>query len=388
MPNILLICRFTTGLAPMLKVMIEKYLRLLLLQHDQVVVEQLGTFTAQYENSRVSEDGKEIAPPRKIIAFSNVEKGDHEILRQALMQGENLSPAEYEKELAEFQEKIQYQLANLGKYEIEGLGILFRADGGGIGFEQANHVALLPDSFGLPLLNRKKLYANTQNKTESTTSNPPKKVEAVDKKKSSELVWWLVIIPLVFLLAFVGFLFSQKDAFSRFKAFFTGDQQEVPLANNNAPILSDSTANNATDSANNSTPITDNNANKSIDSQPVADTKTTDANTDADKSANKDSKPAPVYTPPANAETDANGVTKSIRGRSYIIAGSFADLGKAKKMCQNFQNDGYSNAKVIYSVSQQTYRVSLDENDDLQTATSRMNEIAQKVQNLWVMQYK
>jgi len=384
LPNILLICRFTTGLAPMLKVMIEKYLRLLLLQHDQVVVEQLGTFTAQYENSRVSEDGREIAPPRKIITFSNVEKGDHELLRQALMQGENLSPAEYEKELAEFQEKIQYQLANLGKYEMEGLGMLFRADGGGIGFEQASHAALLPDSFGLPLLNRKKLYSNTQNKTESTTSNPPKKVEAVDKKKSSELVWWLVIIPLVFLLAFVGFLFSQKDAFSRFKAFFGGSQQETPLANNNTPILSDSTANNVKDSANNSTAVTDNNANKDTDSQPVADTKTTETNTDA----NKDSKPAPVYTPPANAETDANGITKSVRGRSYIIAGSFSDLGKAKKMCQNFQNDGYSNAKVIYSVSQKTYRVTLDENDDLQAATSRMGEFASKVQNLWVMQYK
>lgn len=365
--------------------MIEKYLRLLLLQHDQVVVEQLGTFTAQYENSRVSEDGREIAPPRKIITFSNVEKGDHELLRQALMQGENLSPAEYEKELAEFQEKIQYQLTNLGKYEIEDLGMLFRADGGGIGFEQASHAALLPDSFGLPLLNRKKLYSNTQNKTESTTSNPPKKVEAVDKKKSSELVWWLVIIPLVFLLAFVGFLFSQKDSFARFKAFFGGEQQEMPIANNNAPALTDSIQNGATnsDSAANTTPVTDNNANSNTDSQPVADTKT---NTDTD--ANKDSKPAPVYNPPANAETDANGVTKSVRGRSYIIAGSFTDLAKAKKMCQNFQNDGYSNAKVIYSVSQKTYRVTLDENDDLQAATSRMGEFASKVQNLWVMQYK
>ncbi|AFM05463.1 sporulation related protein [Bernardetia litoralis DSM 6794] len=147
--------------------MLEKYIKQLLSENDEVVVPKLGTFVAGYAGSEIS--GLRVAPPSKKIHFYEKLKSDkNELLRKRVTEAEGISIFDFQAELEKMTTKINEELKTLGSSHISHLGIIKKKPDGSLEFEQDDD-NLLDDSFGLPSLERKPLNKR-ENKEEEIES--------------------------------------------------------------------------------------------------------------------------------------------------------------------------------------------------------------------------
>lgn len=148
--------------------MLEKYIKQLLNENDEVVVPKLGTFVAGYAGSEIS--GIRVAPPSKKIHFYEKLKSDkNELLRKRVTEAEGISIADFQDELEKMTTRIEDELRNSGSSHISHLGIIKKKPDGSLEFIQDDE-NLLDDSFGLPALERKPLNKR-ENKPEDTVSS-------------------------------------------------------------------------------------------------------------------------------------------------------------------------------------------------------------------------
>lgn len=145
--------------------MLEKYIKQLLSENDEVVVPKLGTFVAGYAGSEIS--GIRVAPPSKKIHFYEKLKSDkNELLRKRVTEAEGISISDFQTKLDKMTTRVEDELRNLGSSRISHLGIIKKKPDGSLEFEQ-DEENLLDDSFGLPALERKPLNKR-ENKLENT----------------------------------------------------------------------------------------------------------------------------------------------------------------------------------------------------------------------------
>lgn len=163
--------------------MLEKYIKQLLNENDEVVVPKLGTFVAGYAGSEIS--GIRVAPPSKKIHFYEKLKSDkNELLRKRVTEAEGISIADFQDELEKLTTKIDDELRNSGSSHISHLGIIKKKPDGSLEFEQDDD-NLLDDSFGLPSLERKPLNKRA-NKEDTTITNETNKESVFDKDTQKE----------------------------------------------------------------------------------------------------------------------------------------------------------------------------------------------------------
>ncbi|TAD98340.1 MAG: hypothetical protein EAZ97_11020 [Bacteroidetes bacterium] len=374
--------------------MIDKYIKQILQEQQKVVIPTLGTFTAQLESA----DPQTLAPASRLVTFG--EKTDSDAtLKKAIMQAENLDDAGFAKKMAEYKDEVEAHIISFNEYKIEGLGVLTKNDNGQIIFKQIGEQTINSTNFGLPPIpqetkivkeeikkvvketpaiepsiltklahateeahkkavkheTEKENLAKMQKKSSTNQTNTATNVEKIEKKKTSELVWWLVIIPLVFMLAFLGYLFAQKDNMSRFKAYFSKEQDIQPIQS----VAQNQPASNAVDttSQNVQQPAV-------AENTPVAEDK---------------GKVEEITTPPANGKEDA-----ASKGTWYVILGSFKDMPAAQKLQKQLEKEGIK-AQIIPNEGQ-SFRVGVP-SEDKATAESKKDEMSAKFSGSWVMKY-
>ncbi|WP_338815488.1 SPOR domain-containing protein (plasmid) [Bernardetia sp. Wsw4-3y2] len=169
--------------------MLEKYIKQLLNENDEVVVPKLGTFVAGYAGSEIS--GIRVAPPSKKIHFYEKLKSDkNELLRKRVTEAEGISIFDFQSELEKMTTRIEDELRNSGSSTINHLGTIKKKPDGSLEFEQDDE-NLLDDAFGLPSLERKPLNKregkeeSTENKDVAAT-NPPVFDRDAQKEKINE----------------------------------------------------------------------------------------------------------------------------------------------------------------------------------------------------------
>jgi hypothetical protein len=151
--------------------MLEKYIKQLLNENDEVVVPKLGTFVAGYAGSEIS--GIRVAPPSKKIHFYEKLKSDkNELLRKRVTEAEGISISDFQDELGKMVTKVEDELRNSGSSSINHLGVIKKKPDGSLDFEQDDD-NFLDDSFGLPSLERKPLNKreNNQESNDENTEN-------------------------------------------------------------------------------------------------------------------------------------------------------------------------------------------------------------------------
>lgn len=165
--------------------MLEKYIKQLLNENDEVVVPKLGTFVAGYAGSEIS--GSRVAPPSKKIHFYEKLKSDkNELLRKRVTETEGISISDFQSELEKLTTKIEDELLNSGSSHIPHLGIVKKKPDGSLEFEQDDD-NFLDDSFGLPAIDRKPLNKR-ENKEENRVVPPPTSELVFDKDAQKETV--------------------------------------------------------------------------------------------------------------------------------------------------------------------------------------------------------
>ncbi len=365
--------------------MIVKHLTALLAQHNKIVVPRLGTFTVSTTHAEMV--GEEILPPRRHITFLEYEIDDNHLLKNAVLEAENITETDFEEQVKDFVATLRTQITIFGSYEVAGLGKFLKDDAGNLRFVAEEVQNFVGDSFGLPKIAYQTIHATNKQEEEIAVKSKPKNTttsetmtleDEKEKWKSSELVWWLVVIPLLFVFAFLIYLFTQKDAMDRFRSFFAGGDNAV------AVNVSEKKSYENFQGQKPETVITAEQGDNSGKNIPIVEPERED----------KEKFETPSVTTPKKNSTPTV-VTENMpkakeaqAGKFYIVLGSFSSEDKANKAKVGIDNKGV-NSMVVSSKDGKLYRVTYGvEFSDEKSASEKIKEVSEKLGiQVWVAKY-
>ncbi len=128
---------------------IGHYIRLLLPEHDTVIIPGLGAFISTYKPAQVDEKSGEMLPPSREITFEPKIKNNDGLLAGTIAQEEGMPLTQAYQELENEREEIIYQLDIGEKVVLENLGELFYNQEREIRFSSSGKDNLLLDAYGL-----------------------------------------------------------------------------------------------------------------------------------------------------------------------------------------------------------------------------------------------
>jgi cell division protein FtsN len=397
--------------------MIEKYIKELLLTQDKVVVPNLGTFTSLFSPAKMSADGNTIIPPHKALNFSIYirEEDKNDDLMKVVMKGENTGYYDFNEKLLAFVEQVQQSIIANGQYEMKEIGTLVKDAHNKIVLLQDNHQSFLGDSFGLPPIDtvfvekeiekitvpevktfdkiitedkptatpkeilekeeqlRQEALRERQEGGKSNTASIKKDVDSTAKGgRKSDLMWWLAVIPLVFLFTFLVYLFTSPEAMRNFKAFF-GSEKEVSADMNTLNQNTEENNTNLSDSLDNAS---DNSSEiNPIDNQP------SEISTDKEIKSEKEKTPVNNETPKVNASGTEENLTI---GKFYLVYGSFSSKNGAEKARKTLTDKGL-NTKLLFLSSKNMYRVVIGDFESHADATNKKTELGSEFSQTWIL---
>lgn len=143
---------------------IHKYIYEWLLDHESIIVPDLGQFVAEFKGASIHPSIHSVSPPNKTIAFNSEPKHDDGALAGFISQKESLSEKEASDYIKQFVTELKVALASDRKYELPAFGVFVKKPEGEIEFTADEAINFEGDSFGLP-----KLFYKPVEKKEDTS---------------------------------------------------------------------------------------------------------------------------------------------------------------------------------------------------------------------------
>src|SRR5690554_2227067 len=128
---------------------IDKYIYLLLPEHDTVIIPGLGAFVSSYKAAKIDEKSGEMTPPSKEISFESKIKNNDGLLVGKIAEVEGIPFTEANKELNYAREEMLYRLDKGEKVKLESIGELFYDPKGNLQFNSSGKNYLLLEAYGL-----------------------------------------------------------------------------------------------------------------------------------------------------------------------------------------------------------------------------------------------
>lgn len=105
---------------------IFRHIEYLLLEHDHVIIPQLGGFVTSDIPSAWSEEEELFLPPYRTVHFNaNLNHGDN-LLADSLVKAYSITPQEAEKQCAQFVQNIRMELAENGMLDFGSIGVMIQ----------------------------------------------------------------------------------------------------------------------------------------------------------------------------------------------------------------------------------------------------------------------
>lgn len=395
--------------------MIAKYIRKLIEEEgkEEVIIPSFGTFIAGYRESQIQ--GDTLQPPGKKVTFYPKLKTDHsDFFKQTVVVEEGVTPEQFDELLDDFITRANDELDENGRFEVEGVGTLSVNPEGGLLFEQDDSSSFGGDAFGLPVVERKPV-SHTQvveDSNDKETEEEPKEEEETEnvavvgvaqetdsdddkkqdaesdeseedttennnephydysdmtgeddeerKKRRSALIAWLIIIPLLFGLAFIAFWFTQQDKLDNLSdgENISMTEENVSDENSGAEVSPDE-AGVATEEV------------TGEEEGGVTEENTTEST--------EETAPDPKPTPDA-------GTLSGKTGRFYIVRASYKEQANAQAMRQELLAKGYESKMIPYD-PEEFHRVTLGDYSSLRDAYNARNKLTGEYPDSWVVQY-
>ncbi|MFW6290373.1 MAG: PLDc N-terminal domain-containing protein [Mariniphaga sp.] len=128
---------------------IGHYIRLLLPEHDTVIIPGLGAFLSTYKPAHLDEKSGKMLPPSREITFESRIKNNDGLLAGTIAQEEGIPLTQAYQELENEREEILYQLDTGEKVVLENLGELYYDQNREVQFSSSGKDNLLLDAYGL-----------------------------------------------------------------------------------------------------------------------------------------------------------------------------------------------------------------------------------------------
>ena len=191
---------------------LEKYIGILLFEHDCVIVPGFGGFVCSHAPAYINKAKNQFHPPFKKISFNKNLKNNDGLLANQISQAENISYNEANRFISESLSALTNELNLSRRFELRNIGTFYHGEENTILFEQDETVNYLPEAFGMkifssPAVKRATLERKIEKKLEDKVIVPSKdnKEIILVAKRSSPVKYIaaaasvLVIISLVFI---------------------------------------------------------------------------------------------------------------------------------------------------------------------------------------------
>ncbi len=128
---------------------LEKYIRLLLPEHDTVIIPGFGAFVTHYKPAEHDEDSAEINPPSKTVEFNSKIKNNDGLLVGTIAEKEGISHFEALQKIEKERDNMFYKLDKGETITLAKIGTFSYDNNHEIQFEATESGNLLLDAYGL-----------------------------------------------------------------------------------------------------------------------------------------------------------------------------------------------------------------------------------------------
>ncbi len=409
---------------------VEKYIRSLLYEHDCVVIPDFGGFIAHYMSASVHPIRHTFVPPSKEIAFNEMLKLNDGMLISHIASGEGISREEAAQKVRDFVESVREGIHRNQKYVFEEIGTLSLNFERNLQFAPFAHFNYLSESFGLPELlhkpiDRVPVLPKFRLKDRPATAVPAHAIKPVTLGDTPPVVFreapktryrrgllYALGIPAVFgMSALVGYLwFTDNDketaSLNPFHSYIEGRTQEEDslgdvdtsyvlntstiagienaqqepteapaLPEPEPPVAEAVSTPPVSEEATKPSVEPEKNASQRVEAK-AADTEITATKTAAPKAAAPEKVVAPEIITEGNAAP-----------RYYVIVGGFGVKGNAFKLKKQLHKKGYSEAVVIRPEGKGLHKVSAIHFDQAEAAAAKASELKGEYGSVWVFKF-
>jgi len=141
---------------------IELYISELLFEHDCVILPAFGGFVARSASANFAKTGNILLPPSKSIVFNKNLANNDGLLAGYIMQKENATYQQATSIIENFVIHCKQQLETQKRFELSGLGVLYKSAENSILFEQDVRINHNTYAFGLPAVTAVKLVKKVE----------------------------------------------------------------------------------------------------------------------------------------------------------------------------------------------------------------------------------
>jgi nucleoid DNA-binding protein len=166
--------------------MVARYIKELLQESDEVIVQDLGTFHTSYCSAEIHPVSHAFVAPNKNISFQTKIKTSNFLLENYIAQKENISLEEAKEEVQKFVSTLKVSLGVEKRFALEDLGEFVLQVTDEIEFKQNKQANILKDSFGLPEIYAKPIDKNGTAPKGVATPNQTKKISTANQKIPTE----------------------------------------------------------------------------------------------------------------------------------------------------------------------------------------------------------
>lgn len=383
--------------------MVARYIKELLQESDEVIVQDLGTFHTSYCSAEIHPVSHSFAAPNKNISFQAKIKASNLLLENYIAQKEHISVEQAKEEVQKFVSALKVNLGVEKRVALEDLGELVLQVSDEIEFKQNKQTNILNDSFGLPEIYAKPIEKSNTDQKGIPQANQAKKISTLNQKSPVEepkSTWGTVaaIGSLAFVVLAVIYVVAVDSSLNPFNALISRKTQkneakpkeeEKVIVQNDAPKEennTDSTTQNSFSTSNENNTNTEESQKDQIDNQPSEENQQTAQQENNQNNAVVEEKK--VEAKPKEPKSD--GILLGSRtNQFYIIIGGFSAQYNAYKKVNEAKSKGIDNVKIIPPFdAKNLYRVGVGSFATRQDAEANLEEIKNTFNvEAWILKY-
>jgi cell division protein FtsN len=387
---------------------IEKYIRQLLFQHDCVVIPDFGGFIAKYAAATVHPIRHTFLPPSKEIAFNEMLRLNDGLLISHVAVGEQISREQAAKLVKDFAEYVRGQIWQNQKYTFEEIGTLSLNPEQKMEFEPINRINFLDAGYGLPEMSFKPIERSTYQakvRTKDRLPVPQTADEAAETdvfrsvfRRNRQLWYALGFTSVVALSAFTGyFLFNnpnnQLSSMNPFASLInmpseedsTVKQAEAEHAAKKSQLATNMPKETAKPQPQDDWDVQPVTSEKPVEEK-VSEEKATEAKvTKAEPKVAENNTVKATKTPAVSAPVAKNEKTAKST-RYYVIVNGFSVEENAKRFRNALVENGQKGAKILERGSNGLIKVSVADFENKADADAKVKQMHQKYPAAWVFE--
>jgi cell division septation protein DedD len=361
--------------------MVSQYIKELLQESDEVIVQDLGTFQTSYHSAEIHPATHAFTPPSKNINFNTKLKMSNFLLENYIAQKENIPVDTAKEEVQKFVSSLKVNLGIEKRIPFDILGDMVLQVSDELEFKQDKQINLLNDSFGLPEIYAKPIERGNFTQKNNTPNNTQKKAintkTPVEEPKST---WGTIaaIGSLAFVVLAVIYVVAVDSSLNPFHSLLGNSKKENDKKEDGQKIEENITK---------STPEekkTEENTKPEENTTITPEEKKPEENTTTTPDEKKVEEKKQVDTP------KGDGILVSGKeGKYFIVIGGFANQANAYKKANEGKSKGLDNMKVVPPFDNKNlYRVAVGGFSTKEQAEAKLEEVKGTFGvDAWVLKY-